>query len=391
MVAVPDCYPRFGAALLGRFALAQADESLQVRANRRRDLPGVPFRGGTFLIRCVHPLSVTRFPMPALLHRSLGLLCSVAAFTPATAFAGDVLVIARGTVTQITGGTPSAPFDSIAVGDSAELSVEAFGMPDVNTPTFWTYETDPLRGGVTIGSAYLPNAAWGPGTINLQNEAIDGVTFGAPLAEPFITGFTTGLIDFNGQFLSSPDVSQLIGQTMTSAFPGAAIIAAIPNPAIIEIEITSISFEAGTAPRLGTNACSPEQNSTNRDGITYAHGSDVASDNDVTLATGALPPNAFGFFLCSETAGFTANPGGSTGNLCLGGAIGRFVGPGQIQNSGPHGTFQLAINLAQLPSPTGPVAAQAGDTWHFTSWYRDTDSAGAPTSNFTDRLDLTFL
>ena len=98
----------------------------------------------------------------------------------------------------------------------------------------------------------------------------------------------------------------------------------------------------------------------------------------------------FSFFLTSRTQGFSANPGGSQGNLCLAGAIGRYVGPGQIQSSGATGSITLQLNLGAMPQPTGPVAAVAGQTWNFQAWYRDA-VAGTPTSNFTDGLRVTFL
>jgi len=109
----------------------------------------------------------------------------------------------------------------------------------------------------------------------------------------------------------------------------------------------------------------------------------------VTLEASNLPNASFGFFLTSQTQGLTMNPGGSTGNLCLGGAIGRYVGPGQIQNSGSAGAISLAIDLTMTPTPTGLVAVQAGETWFFTAWHRDSVSGNA-TSNFTDGVELAF-
>jgi hypothetical protein len=87
--------------------------------------------------------------------------------------------------------------------------------------------------------------------------------------------------------------------------------------------------------------------------------------------------------------GLIPNPGGSSGNLCLGGSIGRYVGPGQIQNSGATGAIGLTLNLAQTPTPSGLVQVQAGDTWHFTAWYRDA-IGGVATSNFADGLSIAF-
>ena len=84
-----------------------------------------------------------------------------------------------------------------------------------------------------------------------------------------------------------------------------------------------------------------------------------------------------------------ANPAGSAGNLCLAGSIGRYVGPGQIQNSGAAGAISLGINLSQHPTPTGFVQVAAGQTWNFQAWFRDS-SIGMTTSNFSNGLSLTF-
>ncbi len=84
-----------------------------------------------------------------------------------------------------------------------------------------------------------------------------------------------------------------------------------------------------------------------------------------------MPINSFGFFLTSQMQGVVANRGGSQGNLCLGGAIGRFVGAGQVQNSGGVGEIQLTIDLTIHPTPTGLVPVKASETWNFSAWYRD--------------------
>lgn len=120
-----------------------------------------------------------------------------------------------------------------------------------------------------------------------------------------------------------------------------------------------------------------------------ATGSDVAVDNNLTLGASGLPNNAFAFFITALGQAQVNNPGGSSGNLCLGGAIGRYVGPGQIQQAGSAGTIALMVDLTQIPTPNGFVTANAGDTWNFQAWYRDSSSTG-PTSNFTRGLELTF-
>jgi len=141
---------------------------------------------------------------------------------------------------------------------------------------------------------------------------------------------------------------------------------------------------------LGTNYCGPAvSNSSGGPGEITAAGSLGAADNDVTLSVSSLPQNSFGFFLTSQTQGFVTSPGGSAGNLCLGGAIGRYVGPGQIQNSGTVGGFTLALDLTQTPQPTGFVSVQAGETWSYQCWFRDA-VGGVATSNFTDGLELVY-
>ena len=82
-------------------------------------------------------------------------------------------------------------------------------------------------------------------------------------------------------------------------------------------------------------------------------------------------------------------PGGSQGVLCLGGAIGRFVAPTQVQDSGATGTFSLVLDVFDIPQPTGAVAIQPGTTWNFQAWHQDV-VGGAATSNFTDATSVTF-
>ncbi|QDV09213.1 hypothetical protein Poly30_47700 [Planctomycetes bacterium Poly30] len=140
---------------------------------------------------------------------------------------------------------------------------------------------------------------------------------------------------------------------------------------------------------FGTNYCTANANSTGQPGSMSAAGSLTVSDNDLTLTASGLPNFAFGFFITSQTEGFVMNPGGSSGNLCLLGAIGRFVGPGQIQNSGSNGEIDLTVNLNMVPTPTGFVSVLPSETRSFQLWHRDS-SGGTPTSNFTDGLRLTF-
>ncbi len=138
----------------------------------------------------------------------------------------------------------------------------------------------------------------------------------------------------------------------------------------------------------GVAYCSSNPNST---GVTTAldiQGDLVASLNDCTLTASSMPLNSIGFFVTSRTAGFIANPAGSRGNICVGGQIGRFRGPGQVKSSGATGTISLDTNvnewnLANIPTSVGNYAAGAGIRSHFQLWHRDIFQ-GAATSNFSN-------
>ncbi|MEZ6015110.1 MAG: hypothetical protein R3F49_08355 [Planctomycetota bacterium] len=152
----------------------------------------------------------------------------------------------------------------------------------------------------------------------------------------------------------------------------------------------NLKIEKGIPSNPGMNYCGPAAaNSTGNAGRILAIGSDVASLNLLTLRAENLPLSSFGFFLTSATQGLVANPGGSQGTLCLGGAIGRYVGAGQIKNSGATGSFELPLNLTQTPTPNGLIAILAGDTRSFQAWHRDS-IGGVATSNFSDGLVITF-
>jgi len=136
---------------------------------------------------------------------------------------------------------------------------------------------------------------------------------------------------------------------------------------------------------IGTQYCTPAvNNSTGQPAVIAATGSDVVTDNDVTLAATQLPLDQLGYFLASKVQGFVPNPGGSQGNLCLGGGIGRYAS--KVASTGTSGALVLPIDLDAVPTPTGPVAALAGETWNFTCWYLD-DNPGQ-TSNFTDGVSI---
>lgn len=111
------------------------------------------------------------------------------------------------------------------------------------------------------------------------------------------------------------------------------------------------------------------------------------ANNDFTLHCADLPQNAFGYFLASATPQATFFPSGSSGILCLGGAIGRYAG--NILNTGAAGSVSMPVDLTALPSPNGSVAVLPDDNWSFQFWHRDASPTGV-TSNFSPGLAVHF-
>ncbi|MEL6431084.1 MAG: hypothetical protein AAFR54_18020 [Planctomycetota bacterium] len=136
---------------------------------------------------------------------------------------------------------------------------------------------------------------------------------------------------------------------------------------------------------IGSNFCQANPNSTGRIGLMRGQGSLSVAANDVTLRAIQIPRFQFGIFIVSDVQGFVPNPGGSGGNLCVLGEIGRYSE--DILAADTNGTIQLAIDLGAVPRPTSFDSVQAGETWSFQLWHRDSTPVG---SNFTNGLAITF-
>jgi hypothetical protein len=163
-------------------------------------------------------------------------------------------------------------------------------------------------------------------------------------------------------------------------------VAATLTPIVPSVGARAITKMSGGA--IGTNYCQASPNSTGVPSNMSATGSASVAANNLVLTADSLPLNSFAFFLTSRMQGFISNPG-TPGHLCLSGSIGRYVGPGQVQNSGATGVISLAVDLTQHPTPTGFVSVQVGETWHFTVWHRDS-FGGSPTSGFADGYTIVF-
>ena len=160
----------------------------------------------------------------------------------------------------------------------------------------------------------------------------------------------------------------------------------VPGDTLREFQIYAVDRTgSGT---VGETYCLSNPNSTGLYGLLTATGTTVVSYNQVTLSATQLPTDSFGLFITSRTQGFVANPGGSSGDICLGGMIGRYVGPGEVQDSGSAGRIDLSIDLNAMPQPTGFDVALAGERWNFQLWHRDVTLSGTPTSSFTQGLTV---
>ncbi|MEM9378914.1 MAG: hypothetical protein AAGB93_03115 [Planctomycetota bacterium] len=192
-------------------------------------------------------------------------------------------------------------------------------------------------------------------------------------------------IDWDGDGALDPTdtIDRFLQGTLSVASSGDLFVAAV-----VDRSGNAVDAYLRFPRELGERYCAANANFSGGPGSISAHGSPFASANDLTLRCASLPQLSFGFFLVSRDAGFAANPGGSAGNLCLGGAIGRFQQA--IQNSGSAAVIELQVDLTALPQPNGTAAVVSGDTWRFSTWFRDRDPMGNPTSNFSDAVAVTF-
>ncbi|MEM1451145.1 MAG: hypothetical protein AAGI22_18650 [Planctomycetota bacterium] len=199
----------------------------------------------------------------------------------------------------------------------------------------------------------------------------------------------------NDTLLLQEGVTQIGGQTIVDLSDITEQVAVSPDGSriLIEGEIAGpgsdldvvIQIDLG----LGENYCPNPVNSTGFPTLISLSGSDLVAANDLTLRARDMPLQTFGFFLASRLQGIITSPG-VPGVLCLDSPIGRYVGPGQIQNSGTTGMIALTVDLSMTPQPTGFVSVAPGETWYFQTWHRDSDQFGQATSRFSDAICLTF-
>ena len=135
---------------------------------------------------------------------------------------------------------------------------------------------------------------------------------------------------------------------------------------------------------IGTSYCGPAvSNSSGGPAEITALGSAIVADDELRLEVTGLPAGQPGYFLASQTQGFVANPGGSQGNLCLGGNLARLLPPVLVSDAA--GEYALDLDVGNVPA-IGAILP--GETWNFQSWFRDMNPGS--TSNFTDGVGVAF-
>lgn len=257
----------------------------------------------------------------------------------------------------------------------------------------------PSRGAIFQGP--VPIAIEGGQVVGLSGDPIAGfLTASIDLADdgtPFyIIPFESGV----QRLMAGFEVLVETGTTTSSGFTISSLFATVQGDrldvssdgrlALVQCRTTSGFPELILVERnIGEpSACAQAPNSTGATGELEAIGSRLLAFNDLSLRATALPPQQFALLLVSRETGFTANPGGSAGNLCLGGAIGRYVN--QILPTDASGAVTFPVDLTAIPRPSMFEASSPGDLWRFQAWHRDSFGAG-PASCLTEATAVRVL
>jgi len=227
-----------------------------------------------------------------------------------------------------------------------------------------------------------------PNTPNVDIHLAFVVDTNAGLTELFENGTSLGTVNFAPVLEGMQGIGQIYRATGNFDVMTAGVVhgLAIYDGQLTQAEIqghANAYFGGGT---LGTNYCTAVPNSSGQAASISADGSIVAADNDLTLHASGVPVMQFGIFLTSRDQ---ASAPVASGTLCLGGSIIRFQGAGQILQADMSGEYSLQIDTTALPAGT-PTPIVAGDTYNFTTWFRDVDPMIGNTANFSDGVSILF-
>lgn len=305
-------------------------------------------------------------------------------------------------LTALASASPaiSQSYDEAASGD---LSNDRLDPTDINLLTSVTTVTATQRGTPTVDRDYF--TVFVPAGQRLSGLFVDAYTSNPSFNFAFM-GFEAGEVMsvnptaptptslLGGIIYGTPDIGTDVLPTSGTLAGAIGFVPPLPaQPYTFWLNQTgpssTVTLRFVVEPNdLGAPFCGPGvPNSSGSSGLLAGVGTNVVAANNFGFRATQLPPNSFGFGIVSAQTAFVANPGGSSGNLCLGGAIGRFYD--QILSSGASGTISIAVDAQSLPQPNGSVVIQPGQSWSFQLWHRDVGPAGS-TSNFTEGLTVTF-
>lgn len=282
------------------------------------------------------------------------------------------------TLRQFVAGCP--PYQGVALHDITED-----GIADVLhlDPDAGTIDALPGLGGGAFGPPLtLAVALSDVSGIEIMDVDLDGrgdvIARGLSEAH-WHRGLGPGALD-TGRVMQETGVGAALGRFYPVDLDGDGDLDIVKSPSLPVVQLNET--------RLGVPGCAGVPNSTGAAGTMFATGSGLFIANDVTLRAVGLPAGEFGIFLTALGPAVLPGLGGGAGTLCLEPAsVGRFSrSPSEILSTGAAGEVALAIDLGDLPSPFGAVAAQFGETRHFQFWHRDVGPFGP--SNLTGSLWL---
>ncbi len=260
-------------------------------------------------------------------------------------------------VALVCAGDHVLSLNNLSTMEDAFLSSDYAAPSVVATGTGFVF-SNATDEGVTMCSAYLAEKGSSYTLALAERNQIVQVSNHSSNSNPaLVSDWESGLSTSRGAFVAY-DAGNSIGATVRAGF---------------------LNQHSGTR-AIGTQYCRAQFNSTFSNGWLALYGGQDSSTTKIATASD-MPVGQFTMLVNSRNSGFTANPGGSRGNLCLGSGVGRMLG--SLTAVLPSGIAVYLVDPTALDTPSGLTAAQAGETWHFQAWYRDTYQGGA-TSNFTN-------
>lgn len=259
------------------------------------------------------------------------------------------------------------------------------------------------RVGVPLPSAFASTVTAGA---DIDGDSVPDIVVGAPFAKGAANGLARGIVyGYSGQ--DGSPLFRITGETDREMYGSsvaivgdangdgfANLVAGAPQSSALGAREGSLRVVRRVAMSGGV-LCRGEPNSTGISSTLDARSSslfDVAA-NDLDLDVSDLPPGVIGFFVVSRDFNVANMVGGGEGKLCIAsGDIGRYSA--SLNVSSPFGEVGFTVDNTAIPLPSGGgagVSVAPGDTLNFQFWHRDAGASGAPTSNLSDAVTVTFL